>query len=1388
MSPKIGRIYTATNRNNHKFDRHNNQIARLSNTWSVRKLFGTAILVLAFLPFPTHGLTIRFTDFDQPPLERNRARTLPIVGSDLQYLVRALGAGVEGGYALMALYQETGSTGGIQLYNVASYLGGITPADIETLRIDFFSTIPGINVSARLNSVEGQFSDPVTTSEGYTTIEFNGAQLHTRLNSDQTVNLIDFFFEGLQQDQSALIAIDNVEIDIPDELDPQYDTVATVESKYVAYSWESERPTFEIDIQIDNAFQLDALALHLRYDTNHLIFKEFTQKVDWPYLAAVHEEDGMIRIVGIAGDQPALYGSHILGQLIFQLPQNGDGQSQITIEEAKDDLAKAIIANGTITSFHDHESATATPTETDTPSSTPTPSNTPTATETEIPTETPIPSNTPTSTDTPTSSPTPSPTEAPVVAYQYRKYTVHFLRGDSPTVDGFTGLGEYAEADTAQSHWVNIDTDPPARDSEGTLFQAVYDAERLYVLVVYRDQDGLSTGSVTGDDTGFDVHADTVGIYVDPLLDEQNDPVATESLIDRMRGYLLAVNPNARLETPYTLTAAANNTIAFEPRAWNPEGIQVATGFRNNWIITEFSIPFRTLNLDGDLSAPNAPEDQTRWAVQLARNSSAAGNRRPVWNPPLGDKISSRPWGILQFSRTDSSIVIPETPPTSTPTPIPYRSLSNYVLIDPIAAFTPTPKPGYDSTQDWTGLHLRVEPKGWITDGDPVRFLAEARTINHKPVPARFSIPDLPRILHADFDPQVLRIPGSSRLKLEKAVSLSYEGTVPLQVELTSAGIDSTGQAEILKASQEVFVLYDPSLELSEPIPIHSRTIPIHLRTDSALDETIGDVVRIGGRLGAGGFTRIGRLNTPLIPFVDVYAKRGAGDWFYARVDVQEDYHFMVDIPIENEAMLDGKWRIRTQYKSDNLLLPIAAMSPELIIPVGALADAEPATKRKTAQTHKLHTATSSNLFGNLILVSGQGSSEAEETTFDEIAQRIYYDFVPGRRFTTETAKVISSRSLPAGDGEQKIEVISPASTNTLLNRIASIPVTDPLAISIFCSSDEDGNVRLSSGQLLDTAALGTALNSTARQAPTLLMIDAPRAAKSVQEIIDASGQHENLACIASTGAAPLNIAIFAEMEGTGQPVSFTDFFFDQIIAGEPIADSFEIARDHILELQGPIVLQNPVMFAGETAAFLNEPLGSAAVSSVADEGIPDTLPPTILDAPGNQEINTGSRLDIEAWIVDESGMGSDLVAGVIITPDQEETTLPSIELPLGYDADRDRFTLTIFDFPESVFGQVNDVTEFVFAIVAEDAQGNSADPAVSLITIIGEDALPPEQTITVEDADLDADGVVTSGDLRVLFDSWQNPMNADINHDGMLDAYDLQILQMFWGQEVLME
>jgi|GEM_PF-5699053 hypothetical protein len=967
-----------------------------------------------------------------------------------------------------------------------------------------------------------------------------------------------------------------------------------------------------------------------------------------------------------------------------------------------------------------------------------------------------------------------------MASFQQRKYTVHFIKAEAPTVDGVVSVKEYYDAAQRQSGWVNLDVVPPRRDKEGTYFRALYNDEKIHFLISYRDADGLQTGLLS---SGSEV----MEIYIDPVLDDLNRTTQIDAVRNN-RGYLLSIELSTQTISPTIHTASADGSLLFND-AWNPRNIETAITQRGDRITVEVAIPFASFNLPGSLDAPNSPRNGTSWAVQITRKSSNPLNRRPVWSYPQSYIASNRPWGIFLFERSESPVFVPPALPTSTPTPLRRRLPVDFVSIHSAPTFTPTPIP--IKREGISDVQLRIEPRGWITNGKLVSFTANARSIDNNEAAARFRIPRLPIRLAADFVPQTLRLPGTSQLYIEPVEKIGNELNVSMYVELQSRMLAQNADASISTVSQEIIVHVDPKLDLPEPIPIRAETVPIHLLTDSTLDETVGSTVRIGGRLGAGGFARFGGLLEQLFPEVELIVHRGSAAPLYIKVPVQDDYHFLVAIPVENESMLNGLWWVKAQAVSPSFPSLIASSSG-LVIPVGAFARNASNTVGKgikSVRPHDLSQNVFSQFFGNIILVSGAGGSASEAASYDQIIRRIYENFVPGRRFTTDTAKVFSPRALPAKDTDPEINVLTPVTVSTLMNRIEAIPSTHAMTLLFIGVNNEDGNLLLSDGQILAAHDLGQQLNAVRREAATVVIVDAPRAEIAVRAILEAAGNNANLVGIASTGSTSLSIAIFGNLEGTGQPVSFTDYFFDQIIAGKPIGDAFHVARDQLLQIQGPIVLQNPAIHPGEIPTELLETtLGSAATGNLENDGVPDTLPPMILAAPGNQELPAGSRLDVEAWIIDESGGGSDLKVGIRLAPAVAGSNLPVVELPLGYDPDRNRFIASIHDFPESLFGPLENSAEFVLAIVAEDGRGNSASPAASLITVIPASAPAVDEMVRVEDSDLNVDGDVDLHDLLKLIELWQQPVDHDVNQDNILDARDLELLQFFWKQSVPIE
>ena len=1062
------------------------------------------------------------------------------------------------------------------------------------------------------------------------------------------------------------------------------------------------------------------------------------------------------------------------------------------------------------------ETPTATPLSTDTPTETPTatqlPTDTPTETPTETPTATELPTDTPTETpsltptDTPTntstatsthtatpvdastSTPTFTPTEIP--SAQQRSHAVQYVRGLPPTIDGEIGTLEYSRTVQNRDSWSNLGVFPWREDNEGTLFAALYDSENLYLAVSYRESDGLKPNSVTGDDRGFNDSTETVEFYLDPTFDQRQKP---DPLLvwGRATGYLLAFELHADDNAPiYSLTAAGVRVSELNPNLWDPKGIQAAVGQAKQRVTLEVSIPFGVFTAEAPvLFAPDAPNNGRSWAVQLGRTSSAPGNERVVWNQQSSTRPHDRPWGIFNFERSDRDVFVPPVFATSTPVPVQKPTPAEVIHLQEFATFTPTPTPRTGTGEQAPRIWLDVHPRGWVTDGAPVSFSCRVRSLREGSVSTSLRIRDLPTEILAALHPRHVELPGVSKLVLDPGRLQTADFQAPIVVEAQTVPNEIGGA--VSTATDVVSLWIRPDMPMQKPLPIQRKKVEVFLVSDSPLTEGVGSKVRIGGRLGTGARLPIEDWDD-LVPHLDLVVKRGTGLPYYARVEVPPSGQFMVEIPVLTRAMLRGNWTAKAQYSSIDPFLPVTAVSNKLILPVGALAESEAklgaVRSRKTAA---LETNPLSALYGNLIVVSGQGESPSVPSeTLDRIARDVYSRFVPERRFSDETAALISARALEGNGEEQAIELLSPASTETLVTRIEAVPSTHPLVVLILASSESPGVLRLSAEETLDTNVLGAALTALKREAATYVIVDAPQAGKVAEDLLAVAGSNPNLAVVASTGNGEYSIAIFGDLESTGQPFSFSDLFFDRLVAGQSVLDAFTAAHDSLLTVQGPLVLQSPSIFPEDVSdALLDGVLGSPVVTDLAEEGVPDALEPIILESPGDQEIVAGERLDIEAWVVDEGGDGSRLNASVRISPAEEGSELPAVELAMGYDALSERFSLSILDFPASLFGDTPGVSVFTLAIIAEDADANSAEPSANQITVLeGEGALPSNEQLSVEAADVSADGVVDVDDLLRVLGSWHHTSQNDVNGDGFIDMNDIEVLHFFWGQDVPVE
>ncbi|MFH1741123.1 MAG: cohesin domain-containing protein [bacterium] len=705
--------------------------------------------------------------------------------------------------------------------------------------------------------------------------------------------------------------------------------------------------------------------------------------------------------------------------------------------------------------------------------------------------------------------------------------------------------------------------------------------------------------------------------------------------------------------------------------------------------------------------------------------------------------------------------------PTPTPTPIRRYTFIPVTPIASIATFTPTPTspPAGPNVPEF---RLNVLERVQRSSGKPVRFTCELIPKNRVRSRVYLKVLKLDSRMLARFDPPNLTMPGVSVLKISltpgiaNTLSLADIKRVRRDIEILAAAVPrDKANANIASATWRGTVIFTPGEEPTlEQRTILNRVIPIYLTTDSPLTERVGDVVQIGGRLGM----------NPGIGSVQLYAQRGEGLGFYANVPLRPgDDRFLVRIPVLTPPMLARVWRVGAQFRMLDEDFPIIGRSGILKIPVGALREEGKwmRGKRLLAQEDIL-----SALFGNLVLVAGAPDSRVPEETIQRLIRDRYEEMTAERRFTSDRLAVYSETEIP---GEPEVPVTSPVSTQALVQRIEAVPAEDPLTVYCVGSVGGVGQFQISGIETLDVNALGTALSASRRIGTTLLIIDCDHAAAVGSAIRTAAGGNPSLLIIASTGAGESNFALFGTLPNTGQPFSFSDFFFDQLLSGLSLQDSFEEASDRLIQIQGPVRFQEPVLLPAPMPETFNEfTIGAPYVASLEENGVPDNVEPVVLTGTKTSETVRGEPLTITATVEDESTAPEDLrvIAHVALSDD------PSVfvEFAMEYDTVTAMHQVILTDFPEGVFGPDILAEEFTVSILAEDDSGNSADPLVTSIVVT--DSLAPWN---LRLTDMNGDGMADSDDLLGIRSFWHEETEDDISGDGAWGPLDLLLMQMAW-------
>ena len=659
---------------------------------------------------------------------------------------------------------------------------------------------------------------------------------------------------------------------------------------------------------------------------------------------------------------------------------------------------------------------------------------------------------------------------------------------------------------------------------------------------------------------------------------------------------------------------------------------------------------------------------------------------------------------------TPTATLTPFPPPTDTPTPSHTATATQTTTPNPITPIpvslqvinTHTPTPTIEVELNLPNWKAKMIETARLSNGGPVDFHLQCDAFGGLDGVVHLSAVSDPPWARVNVVPQVLSLPGSA------IVTFTPPGNI---TRPASFRITVTAQAGDGIQVMEMSVNVDPGAVVVQDGGFWpTDTVPIYLTTDSRYDEQVGDVVRVGGRIGLG----------PPVDRVEVIARRGKGSDFTGIVPIPRGKSvFVIEVPVETQAMLEDIWTVDVQFS-----LPTAAgavsWAGQIQIPVGA-ANQNAAPK---SPTEIGKTSADPVSVGRFLAVGGAASSSLLEETITRLLSERYTDMVRERRFDERTLKVFSSRPLEEVDGNVSVPDPLVPSNNELLTQLALVPTDESLVLYLLGHSPARGTFLLRDGEELDIDAVGTALALHAQDAPTLVVVDCDFAGALAQTLYDTAGAPaENLLMAASTGSGTLSIAIFGTAGSDGTPVSFSDFFWDQISQSASTQGAFRIAFDRLLELQGPLVLQIPELIPdpGPDNLLASE-VGSPHVEDLSVADVPDNNEPSFIQGPSSQSHVRNLPLVMDAVVSDDRDTSSQVMAHISLR-DDPSTYVDRVMQPIQ-DATGE-FRVEIDRFPGSLFdSNIASATQYLFSLLAEDGDRNAADPYLTSVNVESTDLL----------------------------------------------------------------
>ncbi len=498
------------------------------------------------------------------------------------------------------------------------------------------------------------------------------------------------------------------------------------------------------------------------------------------------------------------------------------------------------------------------------------------------------------------------------------------------------------------------------------------------------------------------------------------------------------------------------------------------------------------------------------------------------------------------------------------------------------------------------------------------------------------------------------------RIPLQLSVTAgSKTHIVPLTVEIVPIREDNTGQED----SRE-----------SQLRKLSTRTIPISLTLDQTIKTSAGASIRLSGEIAV--------PNTQSA--IDLTVKKPNGETTAFPGVLVENSVFSLTIPIASQEEA-GTWEIEAAFSGNDTAF--SGQSARFLLPV----EWENGDQSASTSTASVQPMTSN--FGTGAFLAAVGpTSNFRSQSFSQTVLNRAQSIMKTRRYSENNIKLMSA----AGEAAS-LENLTSANLQKLLEETAPL---DTLVLHFIADVNNAGQLILNETETLAPSDFDNAITAVRGINPTILIVDGYRANAFVEKL-GLTGR----TLIASTGSGEMNAALFGEF-ADGTPLSFSNFFLDAINLGNSVEESFAIASDQIIALQGPFVVQIPRLHVGDEA-LAQWPVGVAEDAPLAP--MMDRIPPVIVDLNPTQILESDQdELRLEVEVSDNRAVQS---VSVILgeTGGENEKT---IQLTPGNKTGLFTGVITFSDLPPLQLDQES----IPVAVIAIDTSGNLSEPVLTSI------------------------------------------------------------------------